>query len=89
MNNDLNDEQLLQYSRQIMLPQIDVAGQQNLLAANALVLGVGGLGCPLLLYLASCGVGSITIIDPDVIELSNLQRQILFSVNDIGHKKLI
>ena len=88
MSNELNDDQLLQYSRQIMLPQIDMVGQQKLLDANVLVLGAGGLGCPLLMYLATCGVGAITIVDPDVIELSNLQRQVLFGVNDIGRNKV-
>lgn len=71
-----------------MLPQIDVAGQQKLIDAKVLILGVGGLGCPLLLYLVSCGVGTITIVDPDVIELSNLQRQILFGMDDLGRKKV-
>jgi adenylyltransferase/sulfurtransferase len=87
MTTELNDEQLMLYSRQIMLPQIDIAGQQKLLDAKVLVLGMGGLGCPLLMYLVSCGVGSITIVDPDVVELSNLQRQILFGHDDLGRKK--
>ncbi len=86
-SSELTDQQLLQYSRQIMLPQIDVDGQQKLLDAKVLVLGAGGLGCPALAYLASCGVGNITIVDPDVIELSNIQRQILFDTSDIGQKK--
>ena len=88
MSKQLNDDLLLQYSRQIMLPQIDVPGQQKLLDAKILVLGAGGLGCPLLMYLASCGVGAITVIDPDVVELSNLQRQVLFGVNDVGRNKV-
>ena len=83
----ISDQQLLQFSRQIMLPQIDVNGQQKLLDANVVVLGAGGLGCPALAYLASCGIGKITIVDPDVIELSNIQRQILFDKSDIGNKK--
>ena len=83
-SSDLTDDQLLQYSRQIMLPQIDVVGQQKLLNAKILVLGAGGLGCPALAYLASCGVGNIVIVDPDRIELSNIQRQILFDSSDIG-----
>ena len=83
----MSDQQLLQYSRQIMLPQIDVDGQQKLLDAKVLVLGAGGLGCPALAYLASCGIGHITIVDPDGIELSNIQRQILFDHSDIGNNK--
>ncbi|MEM8843807.1 MAG: molybdopterin-synthase adenylyltransferase MoeB [Pseudomonadota bacterium] len=88
MNKDLSDEHLLQYSRQIMLPQIDVLGQQKLLSSHVLMLGVGGLGCPALIYLATSGIGKITIVDPDIIETSNLQRQVLFGVEDIGRYKV-
>ena len=66
-NTELGDQQLLRYSRQIMLPQVDVVGQQRLLGARVLILWAGGLGCPLALYLASSGVGHITIVDDDVI----------------------
>ena len=86
-DNQLSDDQLLLYSRQIMLPQIDIQGQEKLLAAKAVIFGVGGLGCPALLYLAASGIGEITIVDDDVVELSNVQRQILFSANDVGRKK--
>ena len=85
--DQLTDDQLLLYSRQIMLPQIDIEGQQKLLDANVLVLGAGGLGCPALLYLAASGVGNIVIVDNDDIELSNVQRQILFTAEDVGRKK--
>ena len=85
--SDLDDQQLLRYSRQIMLPQVDITGQQRLLDARVLILGAGGLGCPLALYLASSGVGHITIVDDDVVELSNLQRQILYTEADIGRLK--
>ena len=85
--SELGDQQLLRYSRQIMLPQVDLSGQQRLLDARVLILGAGGLGCPLALYLASSGVGHITIVDDDVVELSNLQRQILYSDADIGRLK--
>jgi len=84
---ELTDTQLLQYSRQIMLPQIDVVGQQRLMKAKVLVLGAGGLGCPVLSYLASAGVGNITVVDHDKIDMSNLQRQILYTLDDVGHHK--
>lgn len=70
-----------------MLPQIDVQGQQKLLQANVLVLGAGGLGCPALLYLVASGIGHIQIVDDDKIDLSNIQRQILYRVSDVGQKK--
>ena len=73
----MNDEQLLRYSRQIMLPDFDVAGQEALLAGHALVIGLGGLGSPAALYLAAAGVGTLTLVDHDVVDLSNLQRQII------------
>lgn len=84
----MNDDQLLRYSRQIMLPQIDVAGQQKLLASTALIIGMGGLGSPVALYLAAAGVGHLVLVDFDEVELSNLQRQILHSSNDIGKSKV-
>ena len=82
------DEQLLRYSRQIMLPQIDVQGQQALLDACVLILGVGGLGSPVVMYLAACGVGEIIIVDDDRVELTNLQRQIIHSSDNIGMLKV-
>lgn len=84
----MNDEQLLRYSRHIMLPQIDAAGQEKLLAARILIAGLGGLGCPAAIYLASAGVGELHIADRDQVELSNLQRQILYSDADIGLGKV-
>ncbi|MDH3900788.1 MAG: HesA/MoeB/ThiF family protein, partial [Gammaproteobacteria bacterium] len=83
----MNDDQLLRYSRQIMLPQVDVAGQEKLLASHALIIGAGGLGSPAAIYLAAAGVGQLTIADDDVVELSNLQRQILHHDADIGKQK--
>ncbi|MFK7795484.1 MAG: ThiF family adenylyltransferase [Gammaproteobacteria bacterium] len=86
-SNELTDAQLLQFSRQIMLPQIDIEGQQKLINASVLVLGAGGLGCPALSYLATAGIGQIVIVDPDVVDQSNMQRQILYTVEDIGRYK--
>jgi adenylyltransferase/sulfurtransferase len=85
----MNDNQLLRYSRQIMLPQIDIAGQQKLLNAKVLIVGAGGLGSPAVLYLAAAGVGHITIYDNDTVDLSNLQRQIAHYTTDIGTGKTI
>jgi len=86
---NMNDEQLLRYSRQIMLPQIDVAGQQKLLDANVLIVGAGGLGSPAAMYLAAAGIGQITIYDDDQVDLTNLQRQIAHGTSDIGLDKVI
>ena len=83
----MNDKQLLRYSRQIMLPQVDIAGQEKLLSARVLIIGAGGLGSPAAIYLAAAGVGQLMIADHDVVELSNLQRQILHRENDIGRQK--
>jgi adenylyltransferase/sulfurtransferase len=83
----LQKEDFSKYSRQIILDEVGVKGQTLISKAKILVIGAGGLGCPLLLYLASAGVGTIGIIDFDVIELSNLHRQILFGVNDVGDRK--
>lgn len=85
----MNDNQLLRYSRQIMLPQIDIEGQIKLLNAKALIIGAGGLGSPASIYLAAAGVGSITIYDDDIVDLSNLQRQIAHHTDDIGTDKVI
>ncbi|MSS76222.1 MAG: molybdopterin-synthase adenylyltransferase MoeB [Methyloglobulus sp.] len=85
----MNDNQLLRYSRQIMLPQCDIAGQQKLLAARVLIVGAGGLGSPAAMYLAAGGVGQITIYDDDEVDLSNLQRQIAHHTDDVGMDKVI
>jgi molybdopterin-synthase adenylyltransferase len=84
----MNDEQLLRYSRQLMLPQMDVDGQEKLLAAKVLVVGVGGLGSPVAMYLAASGVGQLTLVDHDKVDLSNLQRQIVHTTASIGLDKV-
>lgn len=88
MSSGLSDVQIDRYSRHLMLPEIGVHGQKRLLAAKALVVGAGGLGSPAALYLAAAGVGTIGIVDDDVVELSNLQRQILHRTADVGAPKV-
>ncbi len=80
----MNDNQLLRYSRQIMLPACDIEGQQKLLSAKVLIIGAGGLGSPAAMYLAAAGIGNITIYDNDVVDLSNLQRQISHNTPILG-----
>ncbi len=84
----MNDEQLLRYSRQILLPELGAEGQLRLLDSRALIIGVGGLGSPAALYLAAAGVGTLVLSDPDQVELSNLQRQIVHDTADIGRAKV-
>jgi adenylyltransferase/sulfurtransferase len=84
----MNDEQLLRYSRHILLPQVDIKGQQKLLDAHVMIVGLGGLGSPVSMYLAAAGVGTLTLVDDDQVELSNLQRQIVHSHHDIGRDKV-
>ena len=84
----MNDQELLRYSRQIMLPQVDIEGQQKLIDSTALIIGMGGLGSPSALYLAAAGVGHLIIADFDQVELSNLQRQIIHHTDDIGKDKV-
>ncbi len=83
----MNDNQLLRYSRHILLDPIGIAGQEKLLAAHALIIGAGGLGSPVGLYLAAAGVGRITLADDDVVELTNLQRQIAHDMASLGVNK--
>lgn len=83
----MNDDQLLRYSRHILLDEIGIEGQQRLLDAHALVVGAGGLGSPVALYLASSGVGRISLVDDDAVDLTNLQRQIAHSMARIGQPK--
>jgi len=83
----MNDEQLLRYSRHVLLEDIDVAGQEKLLTAHALVIGAGGLGSAAAPYLAAAGLGKITLVDHDQVELTNLQRQIMHTQESIGQNK--
>ena len=83
----MNDEQLLRYSRHILLPEIGVEGQERLRAAHVLVIGAGGLGCPAALYLAASGIGRLTLADGDRVDLTNLQRQILYRTESVGAPK--
>ena len=83
----MNDQQLLRYSRHILLDEIGIGGQEKLLAAHAVIIGAGGLGSPVALYLASAGVGKITLVDNDEVDLTNLQRQILHSTARVGQPK--
>ena len=84
----MNDEQLLRYSRHILLPQIGIEGQQRIVEARALVVGAGGLGSPAAYYLASAGIGTLVLADGDVVDLTNLQRQILHHTSGIGRAKV-
>lgn len=84
----MNDEDLLRYSRQIILPEVDIEGQKALLNSTILLIGLGGLGSPSAMYLASAGVGHLILADFDQVELSNLQRQIIHTTDDIGKDKV-
>jgi molybdopterin-synthase adenylyltransferase len=84
----MNDQQLLRYSRHILLPEIGIDGQGRLLASHALIIGVGGLGSPAAMYLASSGVGKLTLCDGDTVDLTNLQRQLLHRTSTIGSAKV-
>ena len=85
----MNDNQLLRYSRHILLPQIDYAGQEKLTQSHALIVGAGGLGAPVALYLAAAGVGKLTICDFDDVDLTNLQRQIIHTTASVGINKAL
>ena len=85
----MEDQSLLRYSRQILLPEIGIEGQQRLRESHALVIGIGGLGSPVSMYLAAAGVGQMTLVDDDNVDLSNLQRQIVHSTADVGEPKVL
>jgi len=86
--SELSDKEQLRYSRHLMLKEVGLEGQLKLKAAHVVVVGAGGLGCPALLYLAASGVGELTLLDDDKVELSNLQRQVLYKVNHLGQAKV-
>jgi molybdopterin/thiamine biosynthesis adenylyltransferase len=87
IQSTMDDQQLLRYSRHILLDEIGIEGQEKLLAAHALVIGAGGLGSPVALYLASAGIGKITLVDDDTVDLTNLQRQVLHTTARVGQPK--
>ena len=84
----LTDNQLTRYARQLLLPQVDLDGQIRLQRSCVLVVGAGGLGCPVTQYLAGAGVGHIRVVDPDQVELSNLPRQVVYTEADVGVAKV-
>ena len=88
MTLDFNEEQIQRYARHILLPQVGGAGQEKLFNSKVLVIGAGGLGSPVLMYLAAAGVGTIGIVDDDVVDLSNLQRQIVHTTDRVGVSKV-
>src|SRR3954466_7616318 len=84
----LSNDEVLRYSRHLIMPEVGMEGQQKLKAARVLCIGAGGLGSPLALYLGAAGVGTLGIVDFDVVDYTNLQRQIIHSTADVGRKKL-
>ncbi len=84
----LSDAQLLRYSRHILLPQFDIQGQERVSQATVLIVGVGGLGSPVALYLAAAGVGHLVLVDHDQVEITNLQRQIMYTTDDVENTKV-
>jgi molybdopterin/thiamine biosynthesis adenylyltransferase len=85
----VNDEELLRYSRHILLDAIGIEGQQRICQSHVLLIGAGGLGCPAALYLGAAGVGHITLADPDAVDLTNLQRQIAHRMSNLGQPKVV
>lgn len=89
MNPFFSNEEIARYSRHLILPEFNIAGQRKLKNSKVLIIGAGGLGCPMLQYLTAAGVGTIGIVDFDVVDISNLQRQILFTIDDVGKSKAL
>src|SRR5215213_4372835 len=88
MSHSLSPAELQRYARHLILPQVELAGQERLKASRVLVVGAGGLGSPVALYLAAAGVGTLGLVDFDVVDVSNLQRQLLHGTGDVGRPKL-
>ena len=84
----LNNDEIARYSRHLILPEVGMEGQQRLKAAKVLCVGTGGLGSPLAFYLAAAGIGTLGLVDFDVVDFSNLQRQIIHSTKDVGRPKI-
>jgi molybdopterin/thiamine biosynthesis adenylyltransferase len=84
----MNDDQLLRYSRHILVDELGIEAQQRFLDAHAIIIGAGGLGCPAAVYLAAAGIGKLTLVDADTVDLTNLQRQILHVTASVGRKKV-
>ena len=84
----LNDSEFLRYSRQLLMEDVGESGQASFANASILIVGLGGLGCPVATYLTAAGVGSIDLCDPDTVDLSNLQRQVLYTTDDCGNLKV-
>ena len=85
---ELTRDEVLRYSRHLMIPEVGLEGQKKLKAARVLIVGTGGLGSPIALYLAAAGIGTIGVVDYDVVEVSNLQRQVLHAVSRVGTPKV-
>src|SRR6202795_2546997 len=85
---ELDKDEILRYSRHLILPEVGIEGQKKLKAAKVLLVGAGGLGAPLGLYLAAAGIGRIGMVDFDVVDFTNLQRQVIHATQDVGRKKL-
>src|SRR3979409_241019 len=85
---ELDNEQIRRYSRHLILPEVGLAGQKKICSTSVLCIGAGGLGSPIALYLAAAGIGRMGLVDFDVVDFSNLQRQILHGTDDVGRKKL-
>src|SRR5271155_2552523 len=85
---EFSNDEIARYSRHLIMPEVTLEGQKRLKAASVLCIGAGGLGSPIALYLAAAGIGRMGLVDPDIVDFSNLQRQILHGTKDVGRKKL-
>src|ERR1700676_2093202 len=85
---DFSNDEIARYSRHLIMPEVTLDGQKRIKAASILCIGAGGLGSPIALYLAAAGIGRMGLVDYDIVDFSNLQRQILHGTNDVGRKKI-